>query len=184
MGTLQNQIRWCAQIQWLLGGAVLFALVAFYVLGYRPITGKLKLVDGEIRSLRQELIVGGSKAENLSRVAQEVKALRIKLEGSKKLPRENDLAQFIRDITQLSQQSALKKFQMRPDPPIRGDLFAQRPIKLTFEGDFINVYSFLRQTEAMQRLTRTRSARIVSKDGKPGIVSVELSMNLYFSQDD
>jgi hypothetical protein len=36
----------------------------------------------------------------------------------------------------------------------------------------------------MQRLTRTPAARISNKENKPGIVSVELSMNLYFSPDE
>jgi Tfp pilus assembly protein PilO len=184
MVSLQNQIRWCTRAQWALCIVIVLSLGAFYLLGYRPITHDLADSRTECAQVQQELDDASSKAGVLTEVAQEVKSLRIKLEGSKKLPHENDLAQFIKDITQLSQQTSLKTFRIRPDPPIRGELFSQRPIKLTFDGDFLNVYSFLRQTEAMQRLTRTPAARISNKENKPGVVSVELSMNLYFSPDD
>ena len=65
-----------------------------------------------------------------------------------------------------------------------GEQFAEWPISLKFEGDFMNVFSFLRKTEEMQRLTRLRGLRLKGLDhgGKAGQVQVELSMNIYFSE--
>jgi Tfp pilus assembly protein PilO len=68
--------------------------------------------------------------------------------------------------------------------PVRSELFDEQPVSLTFEGDFVNVFSFLRQTEEMQRLTRVKELKLRSSDrtGKSGQVEVELSMNIYFSE--
>ena len=63
------------------------------------------------------------------------------------------------------------------------DLQGRPPIKLTFEGDFISIYSFLRNTEEMPRLTRVRDMKLSSRD-KTGQVKFELTMNIYFSPDE
>ena len=190
MLTLQNQIKWCSRLQWWLGGAMLLLWAAFLLLGYRPITRRQATLEQQIAMLQSELSTSSSKAGALPQVAGEVKIQRLKLDGANRLPKQNDLAQFIRDITQLSQQSSLKKFQYKPEPRQRGQLFCQLPVKLTFEGDFVNVFSFLRQTETMQRLTRTRSIALSTKDrndhsgGGNGNVKAEVSMSIYFSPDE
>ena len=51
----------------------------------------------------------------------------------------------------------------------------------------VNVFSFLRQTETMQRLTRTRSISLSTKDkdgDRNGTVRAEVSMTIYFSPDE
>jgi hypothetical protein len=53
---------------------------------------------------------------------------------------------------------------------------------MNFEGDFQNVFSFIRQLEEMQRLTRVRSLTVKCKDGKLGHVDVSMAMNIYFSE--
>ena len=81
--------------------------------------------------------------------------------------------------------AALRKVTVTPSViPTRSELFAEQPVSLKFEGDFLSVFSFLRQTEEMQRLTRVRELRLRSDDraARPGQVEVELSMNIYFSE--
>jgi Tfp pilus assembly protein PilO len=186
MLTLQKQITWCTRAQWTLGAVIVALTGGFYLFGYRPITQRQAQLQVQIAARQFELSDTGSKAHVLPQVATEVKILRLKLEGSKRLPKQNDLAQFMRDITQLSSQSSLKNFHVKPDEATRTELYSSMPIKLTFEGDFVNVFSFLRQTETMQRLTRTRSISLTSKgdDDKSGTVKAELSMNIYFSADE
>jgi Tfp pilus assembly protein PilO len=67
--------------------------------------------------------------------------------------------------------------------PVRSELFAEQPVSLKFEGDFLKVFSFLRQTEQMQRLTRVRELKIKNnRSNKPGQVEVELSMNINLTE--
>jgi Tfp pilus assembly protein PilO len=187
MVMLKNQIRLCARAQSWLAGAMLVIAGGFFVMGYRPSMQKMAALDEQMRIRQRELGDTSSKAGALPQVASEVKVLRLKLEGAKRLPKLNDRAQFIRDITQLSQQSSLKKFQLKPEPLQRNDLYYQQPVKLTFEGDFVNVFSFLRQTETMQRLTRTKSISLSTKDNESknnGTVKAELVMSIYLSPDE
>ena len=85
----------------------------------------------------------------------------------------------------MSNQAGLRnKWTVEPGVPVRSDLYAEWPISLKFEGDFKNVFNFLRRAEEMQRLTRVKGLRVRSIDtsGKSGQVQVELSMNIYFAE--
>jgi len=111
-------------------------------------------------------------------VKLEVERLRAELRKYKTLPRQQELAQFIKDVAQLGSQSSLKRFFLNPGTPVRGEQFSEQPMQLTFEGDFVNVYSFLRHTEELERLTRLRGLSIRSRD-RMGTVKVQLAMSIY-----
>jgi hypothetical protein len=53
---------------------------------------------------------------------------------------------------------------------------------MTFEGDFLNAFGFLRQLEEMQRLTRVKTLSVRCRDPRTGLVEVSLAMNIYFSE--
>ena len=185
MLTLNNQIRWCLRAQLTLGGLLLAMGLCFYFLGYRPFTRKMHSLDNEIHDIQQELANNSVKSQILPEVAKQVKELRLKLDGAKKLPRDMDVAGFINDVTRISQSTQLRKPQYHPDTPKRGELFSLYPIQLKLQGNFANVFEFIRETESLPRLSRVRSLMIktdtTAKD--PGTVTVDLGMDLYFSPD-
>jgi Tfp pilus assembly protein PilO len=184
MLTLQRQIQFCARAQWTLGGAIVVLLGGTYLLGYRPASRELGLLDADIGARQRELAGGSDKTKVLPQLSAEVKTLKARLQGAKTLPNRSDIAQFLKDIAQLSQQSSLKLDYKQVDSTMRGELFSQQQVKLRFEGNFASVFSFLRQTEAMQRLTRTRSINIQRNQGASGTVSVEMAMNMYFTPEE
>jgi Tfp pilus assembly protein PilO len=98
------------------------------------------------------------------------------------LPKTAELGEFLRDLTPVSQQYAIRKLIHQPGTVKRLDLYGEIPITMNFEGDFQNVFSFLRQLEEMPRLTRVRNLTIKAKDGKLGQVDVNMAMNIYFSE--
>jgi Tfp pilus assembly protein PilO len=180
MWSLRSQITWFNRIQWTLAGAVVLMSAGFYLFAYRPQTRRQEELRASIVKQQHELDSSQSQTSVLPSVASEVKLLRVRLEKFKALPRQQELPQFIRDIAQLGQQAALKRFSLTPGVPSRDDRFNELPVQLTFEGDFVNVFSFLRHTEDLQRLTRVRGMSVKSKD-KLGQVKVQLSMNIYFA---
>ena len=183
MVSLKNQIRWCIRAQLVLGGAVVLIGSAFYFLGYRPTTNRLAMMDKDITSMQQELADNSMKSQILPNVAKDVRTLRLKLDGSKKLPKEMDVAGFVTDIMRISQNTQLGKPDYKPEDPKRGELFSIYPIRLQLEGNFTNVFTFLREIEALPRLSRVRSIDIKADGKQPGNVTVNLDMDLYFSPD-
>ena len=65
----------------------------------------------------------------------------------------------------------------------RGEVFSLYPIQLRLQGNFMNVFSFIHDTEALPRMSRVRSITIHSEPKEAGLVTVDLGMDLYFSPD-
>ena len=183
MRSLQNQTKWFSRGQWVLGGTIVALAVGFYALGFRPLTHRLATLRFQIQQRQRDVVAGRNETKVLPDIAGEVQRLEARLDRShKSIPAQQELPQFIKDITQLSQQANLKKFKYEPGVPTRGAQVRELPIKLQFEGDFTNVYAFLRNLEEMPRMTRVRGMQIRAKDrDKSGVVQVHLSMNIYFA---
>jgi Tfp pilus assembly protein PilO len=183
MVSLKNQIRWCVRAQLTLGGLIVVIAAGFYFAGYRPATNRQASLDSDIHSMQRELQENSVKSQILPSVAKEVKSLRLKLTGRTTLPHEMDVAGFVTDIMRISQATQLRKPDYKPEDPKRGDLFSIYPIRLQLQGNFTNIFEFIRETEALPRLSHVRSINIKADGKEPGTVTVNLGMDLYFSPD-
>jgi Tfp pilus assembly protein PilO len=178
---LQDQIGWCARLQRIMTALMIASAAMFYFVLYRPATARLAALGAATANDRDRLAADTLQARNLPGLQAEVYRLKIELEQSdKKLPRDKDLVSFMREITAVSQQSAVKKFFCQPGAEANGDLVSALPITMTFEGDFFSVFAFLRQAEEMERLTRIKSLTITSKSARDGLVDVKMAMNIYY----
>jgi Tfp pilus assembly protein PilO len=183
MQSLRTQIGWCTRMQWALACAILAGMVGFYALGYLPATRRMETLRLQIQSKKRELEQNQNKARNLPILALEVQQLESQVRTyDRQFPRQPELGQFIRDITQISQQLSLGEWKYQPGAPRRGNAFYELPIQMQFQGQFPNVEAFLRQVEDMQRLTRVRRIHIKGRSGMAGAVEVEMAMNIYFSE--
>ena len=185
MRSLQTQAEWCARAQWVLGVAVAVIVIGFYAAVYRPNTQRLESLRLQIEANRQTLSGNSNKLQVLPDVKLQVASMRSRLDRfDKTVPRLPEIGPFINDITEISHQAGLRKgWAVEPGVPTQSELYREFPIALKFEGNFENVFAFLRRAELMQRLTRVKSLKVRSPDaGKSGQVQVELSMNIYFSE--
>src|SRR5947207_3150341 len=114
MMSLQGHIRWCVRAQAWLGGALAALLLAFLLLDYLPATRRQQALDNQNLAKQRELNENREKSRDLNKIVAEVRTLRERLDGSKKLPDHMDLAGFLADITQLSQQTSLKNVNCKP----------------------------------------------------------------------
>lgn len=183
MRTLQSQVGWCVRAQWVLGTSFVLVCAAFYFVGYRPsiarqveLRAQLDLKTRELESNRRETAI----RETLQ---IEVDDLRYRLARfDKQLPRQVEWGQFLNDITLLRDQAGLRDCHIIPTGAKPNDTFVEFPIHVKFEGDFLSVFSFLRQMEQMQRLTRVRDLTVKAKQPGSGVVDVSLSMNIYYTE--
>jgi len=184
MRTLQTQTQWCNRAQWVLGLSLATLAVGFYTFVYRPNNQRLEDLRTQIQTRQRDLNSNKTRVQILPDVMRAVADMSSQLESfNKQMPKQPDLGPFINDITELSHHTSLRKVFVEPGMPQRSDLYAEWPIALKFEGDFLSAFSFLRRAEEMQRLTRVKSLKVRSADGgKTGQVQVELSMNIYFSE--
>ena len=184
MRTLQTQTQWCNRAQWGLGLTLAALAMGFYTFVFRPNNQRMDDLRAQIQNKQRDLGSNMTRVQILPDVMRAVADMTTRLESfNKQMPRQPDLGPFINDITELSHQASLRKVFVEPGVPQRGELYAEWPIALKFEGDFLSAFSFLRRAEEMQRLNRVKGLKVRSADGgKTGQVQVELSMNIYFSE--
>lgn len=181
--TLKDQIATSQQRQWVLAIGLGVVSLVFLLGLYLPVVHKQHTLEQQVENDRRELEASQSRARSLPSLTREVDTLRSRLARfNAKLPRQQDLGQFLHEITQLSQNSDLRKMVNQPGAAVKRDLYQELPISLTFEGGFNQVYSFLREAEQMERLTRIRSLHVRSLDWRKGLVDVKLVMSIYYSE--
>lgn len=183
MKALQDQIGLYKRVQVVLGIVAAATAIAFYFAAYRPATKCLQTFDLQIHSKQRDLEQNRNKARNLDILARELQKLEQQAAAyDRQFPGQAELGQFIRDITQISQQLSLAEWKYEPLPPKRGDNYFEVPVIMHFQGDFMNVATFLRQIEDMQRLTRIKKLEIRGRDRDRGSVQVEMAMSIYYSE--
>jgi type IV pilus assembly protein PilO len=183
MRSIKSQTAWCVRAQWTMTLVMVSLTGLFFVVGYRPANQRLNNLRAEIAARSGRLETNQSRAVNLPILAAEVATLEAKLQkNNKKLPKTLELGEFIGQMTLNSQQCNLRKLVHQPGAVRRLELYSEIPITMNFEGDFSSVFSFLREMEAMPRLTRVKSLNIRTKDAKLGVVDVNMAMNIYFSE--
>lgn len=181
MQALREQVGWSQRVQWMLLGGTVLILAVFVAVGYLPTQRRLAGLEGEISRRRAELAGRQNKAERLRELERKIEVQKRELGGfDEKLPKQQDLGQFIKDLTAMGQGALLRRSEVKLGVPRRMELFSELPLELTFEGDFNNVYYFVRQTEEMKRLTRVRSLRVRSLDSRQGQVEVHMTLSIYF----
>ncbi len=183
MRSLTVQITWCRRLQWGLTLGLVLAALLFLLAGYLPAKRRLDALHLQIQSTTREVEEKQNKAQHLPLLAMEVQELESRVRDyDRQFPRQADLGDFIKDITRVSQQLALRDWKYQPAGSKRGDTYFELPIQMNFQGDFVNVFSFLTEVEHLQRLTRVRRLAIKGKDFKTGMVEVEIGLNIYFSE--
>jgi Tfp pilus assembly protein PilO len=179
MGSLQRQIIWLGRFQWILATTLALLGAAFYFGAYRRQTAQLASLEGRIVGVHRELADCQSQTKMLASVAADVARLKSRLKDFKSLPAQMDLHVFMKDLAQLQQMASLRNFnQSNAGDTTHGDRLDQKPITFTFEGDFVNVFSFLRHAEELPRLTRVPKMSIKRRDSS-GLVKVQMTMDIY-----
>ncbi len=183
MGGLRSQADLYSKVRWTLGGLLALCVAAFLVLYWRPGLKEQESLRAEIARRQLELDANRDVGARLAAVSANVERTKLRLERfNRKLPRREELGQFVKEITNLSQSASLRRLSNQPGDVRRRDVFSERPIALSFEGNFADVFTFLRQAEEMQRLTRVKSLNVRSLDAQQGLVDVQVVLSIYFSE--
>lgn len=183
MRSIQNQSAWCARAQKTTTIVMAVLVVGFVALAWWPSQRRQQRLRADVAAMSRKLEVNQAQAVSLPILARDVAQLEARLaKFNKKLPKTAELGEFIRDLTQAGQQYSIRKLVHQPGQVKRQELYSEIPITMNFEGDFNNVFTFVRQLEEMQRLIRVKALNVRLKDGKQGVVDVSLAVNIYYSE--
>ena len=104
----------------------------------------------------------------------------------RRLPKQKELGGFLREISANLLQARLANQIIEPGKPDQEELYHTLPIMMKFEGNYLSLANFLKRIDDMERLTRVQKMSISldrdAKDKPEGSVSIELQLNIYFTE--
>jgi Tfp pilus assembly protein PilO len=170
-----------------LGIAALVAVAAFLVLVYFPSVATLSQMKERISSDARQLRTDRQRSQVLPEMRLTSERLERDLTGFKEFPGHAPLNELIAETTLLGTQLQLRDLRCEPGPEMVDGTLGVLPIRLTFEGNFENVYSFIQRCEQMPRPIRVQELHIRQKQAQQGNaaapagdVAVELRLNAYY----
>jgi len=100
----------------------------------------------------------------------------------RRLPKQKELAGFLREISRNLADDKLADQLIEPGKPSRQELFHTLPIIVKFKGSYLALGALLERINKMERLTRVQKLTMVPNRREPGILDVEMQLNIYFTK--
>lgn len=165
--------------------AVVF-VAAFVLLVYLPSISTVSKLHERITSGAQQLESDLERGRSLPWLRTSAVRLENELSGLKPLPDRRDPDEVIHQANDFALQLHLRGFKYEKlDSVVDGPL-GTMPLRLSFEGNFENVYSFIRRCEELPRPVLVQEMKIRQKPGTQGTptpageVVVEMVLNVYY----
>jgi type IV pilus assembly protein PilO len=100
-------------------------------------------------------------AKDLPRYKAEVATLEVQLERAlQELPDERDIPDLLKAIADRAKNTGLEVALFRPDPEQAQEFFVEIPVRMSVEGSFHQVASFLDEVGRMARIVNVRGIQM------------------------
>jgi len=162
---------------------VVVALAVYLLVIHRGQSASLNDVAARTAACRRRIEADTAKAAPVPQMARDVARMRQRYnkDWDRRLPRRQELAGFLREISAHLSEQKLANQMIQPGRPEPGPLYNRLPITMRFEGGFPALASFLQRVDAMTRLTRVEQLRIATREDDAQL-AIELGMNIYFTE--
>ena len=169
---------------WIVLGVLAVVTVAYFLVVYRAQSSSLAEVRASTAQTKRDLEQSVSKAAQVPPMLRQIEAMkqRYNKDWDRRLPQRQELAGFLREISQHLSEEQLSNGTIKPGDPTRGPLYHRLPISMTFEGTFLSLARFVKRVDEMTRLTRIDRFEIEPGQGDGGL-SMEVGMNIYFTEE-
>jgi type IV pilus assembly protein PilO len=162
--------------QKLLFGGLLFAgaMYAYFFTTVLPLTYRsraedLKELATEYQSLTSDLNKAKQTVANLPRLEAEFQRLDMKWQAAQELlPNEKEVANLLRRVTLVGQQSSVDFHLFKPLPTVAHGFYVENPVQVMVSGGYHNVGAFLAEVANLPRIVNVSQLKLDSYDkGKP-----------------
>mgnify|MGYP000270817795 CR=1 FL=1 len=101
------------------------------------------------------------------------------------LPTDREVETLLKQVWETAGKHGLNTKSVRPDKIVPAAQYAELPIRMEIVGDFFGFYEFMREIEALPRITRMPKIE-VERDGKEdvGQVKAKVTLSIFFEGED
>ncbi len=165
---------------------VLFAVpLASYWFVFRPQNTQIERAREEIalrrdklEKLQQESARRGTLEAATTQISERIESIEARL------PTNKELADVVRQISELAGQAGLQQPSIVADKPVKASLYMEQPLKIEMVGDFRGFYKFLLELERLDRITRLPEMKVKRSDKVDGHMVAEFTLSIYFQDEE
>jgi len=152
--------------QLLVVGILVFIAVLFLLAFHLPHVGQIRGMKEDLKQQREALRQDHQTAQNLHRLALEVRDLRdVTSHLDEQLPSTEGLDQFLKELAVCMAAESLELLGLKPEAVQKGQQLDELPIQVGFRGTFAGTYRFLRRLESMRRIARVDALQLTVSEG-------------------
>ncbi len=151
-----------------------------YFLVFSKANAKRDALDAEIVKKNKELAdlnrstMGAAQMRDKVDKVQQAVAL-----FEDKLPREREIAEFVRQVSRLAASNNLATHTLKSEKSQKTGNHSEQAITLGFSGDFKSFYKFLQQVESLARLHRVMDMTLKKIDSEEGAMTADLTLCIF-----
>jgi Tfp pilus assembly protein PilO len=179
---LQRQSAGFVLAQSSLGALILLALAGYYLVIYRPIADENGELHQQLAEQQAQSAAPTTRPDSKSAPCEELQSLRQRLAQMGSVPDQPHLDEFLQEVHRLSLRWGLRGLAMQESTIKHFNGYVAQPISLAFQGDYQDAYSFILHLENLARLVRVKNLAIHSTDERQGLVSVNMDLDIYYTE--
>jgi len=173
---------------WIMAGILVALVLAAVLAVYLPQSRKRDQINSEVVSEKLSMETDLKTCQVVPELVRQVDEMKNRYRNlDRRLPKQKELGGFLREISANLLQARLANQIIEPGKPDQEELYHTLPIMMKFEGNYLSLANFLKRIDDMERLTRVQKMNITldrdaTKDKPEGNVSIELQLNIYFTE--
>jgi len=158
--------------------------IAAYMLMFKPLDERLSSAREEIRQKNEKLASLNTAMAGQKNLAEEIEKLKKALEFLQgKLPEEKEMDKVLKEVWQIAEKNGLNTKSVRSLKATYGASYSEQPIRMVIVGAFSpGFFNFLKEVEALPRLTRIAEMKIDKDEKTSGMVTADLVLTVYFER--
>lgn len=165
--------------------SLLLVIIVSFAFGYWVFKNTVK----KHSQLRQENEIVSKNLDNLKSAEQNLQNLNSLIKNTqkklelldKRIPKSANIGEVLKEINFLMKKREIVLLSMQPLPMVEQEMYSKIPIRLTFEGCFINIYNLLYDFETMNRMLVTEKMT-VTRSNLEDNCQAELTASVYQRQ--
>lgn len=143
----------------------LYFFSTFVPFGHRAVAADRAVLEQEYRQLSADLSKARQTLNNLAEVERQHEILTRRWEvAAELLPEEREVAELLRKVTLVGQQSGVEFLLFRPKSVVAGELYNENPVEVKVLGGYHQIGSFLAEVANLDRIVNVSNLALTAND--------------------
>jgi type IV pilus assembly protein PilO len=144
------------------GLGYLYFFATFVPFGYRAMAAEKKELQGQYEQLSSDLNKARQTLSSMARVEREFEAIQRRYEAARVLlPEEKEVANLLRMVSLVGQQSGVEFELFKPLPQVQQGYYTENPVDVKVTGDYHDVGQFLAEVANLSRIVKVSQLNLV-----------------------